>query len=94
MLLRARGVRAVAAAEERFRRGLARARRQDVLSLELRCAVSLARLWHGQGRDGEARDLLAPVYRRFTEGFDTAERQAAKGLLDVLGETRRDTVWP
>jgi predicted ATPase/DNA-binding SARP family transcriptional activator len=94
VLVRARGARAVAAAEEHVRRGLDWARRQDVLSLELRCAVSLARLWHGQGRDGEARDLLAPVYRRFSEGFDTAELQGAKGLLDVLGETRRDTVWP
>ena len=53
--------------------------------MELRCATGLARLWHAQGRTGPARELLAPVYGRFTEGFDTADLQAAKTLLDRLG---------
>ena len=53
--------------------------------MELRCAIGLARLWHQQGRTGSARELLAPIYRRFTEGFDTAELQAAKTLLGGFG---------
>jgi predicted ATPase len=53
--------------------------------MELRCAVSLARLWQQHGRGDEARKLLAPVYARFTEGFGTAELGAAKRLLDALG---------
>ena len=51
---------------------------------ELRAATSLARLWRDQGRRAEARDLLAPVYGWFTEGFDTADLKDAKGLLDEL----------
>jgi predicted ATPase len=51
---------------------------------ELRAAVSLARLWREQGRRAEARDLLAPVYGWFTEGFDTADLKDAKALLDEL----------
>jgi predicted ATPase len=50
----------------------------------LRAATSLARLWGEQGRRGEARDLLAPVYGSFTEGFDTADLKDAKRLLDEL----------
>jgi predicted ATPase len=54
-------------------------------SWELRAATSLARLWHDQGRDAEAYDLLAPVYDWFTEGFDTADLKNAKALLEALG---------
>ena len=60
------------------------ARRQDALSWELRCATSLARLWHGQRRTSQARKVLAPVYGRFTEGFETADLIAAKTLLASL----------
>jgi predicted ATPase len=52
--------------------------------LELRAALSLARLWQGQGKRGEARRLLAEVYGWFTEGFDTADLQEAKAVLDTL----------
>ena len=60
------------------------ARRQQAKSYELRAAISLARLWGEQGRRTEARDLLAPVYGWFTEGFDTADLKEAKALLDQL----------
>jgi predicted ATPase len=60
------------------------ARRQKAKAYELRAATSLARLWGEQGRCGEARDLLAPVYGWFTEGFDTADLKEAKTLLDQL----------
>jgi predicted ATPase len=60
------------------------ARRQEAKSLELRAAMSLSRLWHQQGKRQEARDLLAPVYDWFTEGFDTADLKDAKALLDAL----------
>jgi len=76
---------ATPAAEEHFQQALHWTRRQGVLSMELRCAIGLARLWHQQGRTGSARELLAPIYRRFTEGFDTAELQAAKTLLGGFG---------
>jgi predicted ATPase len=75
---------AVAAAEEHFRQALDWARRQGALSWELRAAISLARLWRNQDRCKEARELLAPVYDRFTEGFDTADLKAAKALLGRL----------
>jgi predicted ATPase len=52
--------------------------------LELRAALSLARLWQQQGQRQEAHDLLAPVYGWFTEGSDTADLQEAKALLDAL----------
>jgi predicted ATPase len=61
------------------------AREQQAKSLELRAATSLARLWGEQGRRGEARELLAPVYGWFTEGFDTADLRDAKALLAELG---------
>jgi predicted ATPase len=73
-----------AEAEACFQRALDVARRQEAKSLELRAAMSLARLWHQQGRHTEARDLLAPIYGWFTEGFDTADLQEAKALLDEL----------
>jgi predicted ATPase len=78
------GHRAAAVAEDHFRQALDWARRQGALSWELRCATSLARLWRNQARSNEARELLAPIYNRFTEGFDTADLKAAKSLLDDL----------
>jgi predicted ATPase len=77
---------AAAAAEDHFRQALDWARRQGALSWELRAATSLARLWRDQGRPAEAMALLQPVYDRFTEGFDTADLQAAKALLEALAE--------
>jgi predicted ATPase len=61
------------------------ARRQEAKSLELRAAMSLARLWQQQGKRTKAYDLLAPIYGWFTEGFDTADLQEAKALLEALG---------
>jgi len=63
---------------------LSRARQQGARLLELRAATSLARLWGEQGRRTEARDLLAPVYGSFTEGFDTADLKEATKLLSEL----------
>jgi predicted ATPase len=71
-------------AEAAFRQALSEARYQGSRGYELRAATSLARLWGEQGRRGEARDLLAPVYGWFTEGFDTPDLQEAKTLLDEL----------
>jgi predicted ATPase len=62
------------------------ARRQQAKSWELRAAISLARLWQSQDKRQEAYVLLAPVYHWFTEGFDTADLQEAKALLDELAE--------
>src|SRR5437588_4839198 len=67
-----------------FQAALRVARRQDAKSYELRAATSLARLWGEQGRRTEARELLAPVYGWFIEGFDTADLKEAKALLDEL----------
>jgi predicted ATPase len=64
---------------------LLRSTRQQAKSLELRAAMSLTRLWQQQGKHAEARELLAPVYGWFTEGFDTVDLQEAKALLDALG---------
>jgi len=61
------------------------ARRQEAKSLELRATMSLARLWQQQGKRDAARDLLVPIYGWFTEGFDTADLQDAKVLLEELG---------
>ena len=66
-----------AKAEESFRTALAIAREQGARGYELRAATSLARLWREQGRRTEARDLLAPVYGWFTEGFATADLKEA-----------------
>ncbi|HEX6111406.1 MAG TPA: hypothetical protein VFZ10_03800, partial [Geminicoccaceae bacterium] len=57
---------------------------QSARSLELRAAMSQARLWHDQGERQKAHDLLAPVYGWFTEGFDTADLKDARALLDEL----------
>jgi predicted ATPase len=65
-----------------FRQALAVARRQEAKALELRAAMSLSRLWQQQGKRAEAHALLAPIYGWFTEGFDTADLQEAKALLD------------
>ena len=73
-----------AKAEDSFRTALAIAREQGTRGYELRAATSLARLWGEQGRRAEGRDLLAPVYGSFTEGFDTADLRVAKALLDEL----------
>ena len=67
-----------------FYHALEIARAQQAMSLELRAATSLARLWQSQDKRQEAYDLLAPVYGWFTEGFDTADFQEAKILLDQL----------
>jgi predicted ATPase len=75
----------VGKAEAHFRRALAVARKQQAKSWELRAAMSIARLWRDRGRREEARDLLAPVYGWFTEGFDTLDLKEAKTLLDALG---------
>jgi predicted ATPase len=71
-----------AQAEACFQQALAIARRQQAKSWELRTAISLSRLWQQQGKCTEARELLAPIYGWFTEGFDTADLQEAKELLD------------
>jgi predicted ATPase len=67
-----------------YRGSLAVARGQEARSLELRAALSLARLWRDRGEHAEARDLLAPVYGWFTEGFGTPDLEEAKALLDEL----------
>jgi predicted ATPase len=75
---------ASADAESCFRRAVEVAQRQGAKLLQLRAAVSLARLLQSQGRFREARELLAPLYDWFTEGFDTADLKDAKALLDQL----------
>jgi predicted ATPase len=74
----------VAKAEACFERALAVARKQQAKSWELRAAMSMARIWRDQGRRQQARDLLAPLYAWFTEGFDTRDLKEAKVLLDEL----------
>jgi predicted ATPase len=73
-----------AKAEAYFERALAVARQQRAKSWELRTAISMARLWRDQGKREDARELLAPVYGWFTEGFDTLDLKEAKALLDEL----------
>jgi predicted ATPase len=72
------------AAEQNYYQALAVARSQSAKLLELRASTSLARLWCKQGKRGEARDLLAPIYNWFTEGLDTPFLEEAKALLDEL----------
>jgi hypothetical protein len=84
VMLSAKGADAGAAAEAHLQDALSWTRGQGALSLELRCATDLARLWHQQGRAVPARDLLAPIYARFTEGFATADLEAAKALLESV----------
>jgi predicted ATPase len=71
-------------AEVCFQQALDVARRQQAKSLELRAAMSLSRLWQQQGKQTEARELLAPIHGWFTEGFDTDDLQEAKALLEIL----------
>jgi predicted ATPase len=71
-----------------FQQSLEIARHQQAKSWELRAATSLARLWQSQDKRQAAYDLLAPVYEWFTEGFDTADLQEAKALLDGLEGAR------
>jgi predicted ATPase len=73
-----------AAANHSYQQAIAVAQRQRAKAWELRAATSLARLWRDQGKRTEARDLLAPIYGWFTEGFDTPVLQDAKALLDQL----------
>jgi predicted ATPase len=76
-----------AEAETWLQRALDVSRRQEAKSLELRAAMSLARLWQQQGKPGEAYKLLASIYGWFTEGFDTADLQEARALLAGLEES-------
>src|SRR5262249_7025432 len=73
------------AAEELYRKALSIAVEQEAKMWELRAAVSLAGLQRAQGRRSEARELLAPIYGWFTEGFDTPDLKEAKTLLEELG---------
>jgi predicted ATPase len=75
-----------AKAEAYFEHALAVARQQQAKSWELRASMSLARLWRSQGKRQQARELLAPVYGWFTEGFDTRDLKEANALLDELAE--------
>jgi predicted ATPase len=72
-------------AEADFRDAIALAREMSAKTWELRAATSLARLWRDRSKHAEARDLLAPVYGWFTEGFDTADLKDAAALLAELG---------
>jgi predicted ATPase len=74
----------LAKAQANFDRALSVARKQRAKSWELRAAMSMARVWRDQGKREEARELLAPVYSWFTEGFDTLDLKEAKALLDEL----------
>ena len=71
-------------AEACWQQALVIARRQQAKSWELRAAISLSRLWQQQGKQAEAHELLAPIYGWFTEGFETADLQEAKALLQGL----------
>ena len=85
LLTRARG-HGIEAAAACFEQSLAIARQQEALSLELRAAVSLARLHHGRPRSAMARDVILPVYKRFREGFDTLDLREARSLLDLRAD--------
>jgi predicted ATPase len=80
-----------AEAEAFYEHALAVAREQHAKSWELRAAMSVARLWRDRERRQKARDLLAPIYAWFTEGFDTRDLNEAKTLLDELAQCGR--VW-
>jgi len=73
-----------AKAQAHFERALSVARAQQAKSWELRASMSLARLWRDQGKVQQARELLAPVYDWFTEGFNTVDLKEAKALLEEL----------
>ena len=86
-LLLLQGGTEAAAAEDHYQQALDWARRQGALSWELRAATSLARLLRDQNRPTEAIALLAPIYNRFTEGFETDDLKAAKALIDGFYNT-------
>ena len=71
-------------AEACFQKAIEIARRQQAKSLELRAVMSLSRLWQQQGKKSEARQMLAEIYGWFTAGFDTADLQEAKALVEEL----------
>jgi hypothetical protein len=71
-------------AEKCFHKAIAIARRQEAKPLELRAVMSLSRLWQQQGKKKKARQMLAEIYGWFTEGFDTADLQEARALLEKL----------
>jgi predicted ATPase len=77
-----------------FHQALDVARRQQARALELRAALSLSRLWQQQGKRVEARALLTPLYGWFTEGFDTADLQDAKAVLEELGRAHGEAQHP
>jgi predicted ATPase len=77
-----------------FHQALDVARRQQARALELRAALSLSRLWQQQGKRVEARVLLTPLYGWFTEGFDTADLQDAKAVLEELGREHGEAQHP
>jgi predicted ATPase len=85
---------AAVAAEDHYQQALGWARRQGALSWELRAATSLARLPYDQNRSAEAIALLAPIYNRFTEGFETADLRTAKALIDRLYNTEGTSRLP
>jgi predicted ATPase len=85
---------AARSAEASYRRALDIARGQGARSLELRTAVSLSRLWQAEGRQGEARELLAPIYERFTEGLDHPELREAAALLAELSFRHEPDLTP
>jgi predicted ATPase len=70
--------------EAYFERAMTVARQQQAKSWELRASMSMARLWRDEGKRDEARELLAPVYGWFTEGFDTLDLKEAKALIEEL----------
>ena len=74
----------VSAVEQLFNKAMEIARQQKAKSIELRVAMSLAKLWPQQGRRAEARQLLADIYNWFTEGFETVDLKAARKLLNDL----------
>jgi predicted ATPase len=78
-----------ASAEAYFERALSVARAQKALSFELRATMSMAQLWRDQGKERQARDLLAPVLGRFTEGLDTRDPIEAKALLGTPARPRQ-----
>jgi predicted ATPase len=82
------------AAQELYRKALGIAEAQDAKLWELRAAVSLGRSWRDQGKRAEARDLIAPIYGWFTEGFDTPDLKEAKALLEELGRAAPHTPAP
>ena len=84
------GDRSAATADKYFTRAIEVARRQGALMWELRSAMSLARLRVRQGRQNEARQILAPVYDRFTEGFETTDLRAARTMLESLPSHRAE----